>query len=312
MSFEKYFRESPAILMEGAIGERIKREFNILPDEIVALAALVYNEEAKVAMQKIFKEYIEIAAKYQLPLLVTTPTRRANKERTLKSQFDENIIADNVNFLKGIRETANAIMFIGGLMGCKGDAYKATEVLSVDEALEFHSWQVNLFKMAKVDYLFAGIMPALTEAIGMAKAMEATGIPYIISFMIRENGKLIDGTSLHDAIETIDNSTIIHPVCYMVNCVHPKVLAKALSCPFNKTDLVKNRFKGIQANTSPLTPEELDNSAELKCSNSTTLANEMVDLCNYLTPKIFGGCCGTDNIYMDEIAKQVSAKIKPV
>lgn len=311
MNFEDCFKESSALLMEGAIGERIKREFNITPDEIVALAALVYNEEAKFAMQKIFKEYIEIAAKYQLPLLVTTPTRRANRERTLKSQFDENIIADNVNFLKGIRKTASTTMFIGGLMGCKGDAYKATDVLSANNAFEFHSWQANLFKMAKVDYLFAGIMPALTEAVGMAKAMEATGIPYIISFMIRDNGKLIDGTSIHNAIETIDNSTTTHPVCYMVNCVHPKVLAKALSCPFNKTDLVKLRFKGIQANTSPLTPEELDNSVELKCSNSTNLANEMVDLFNYLNPKIFGGCCGTDKIYMDEIAKQVTAKITP-
>jgi len=310
MNFEDCFKDSAVILMEGAIGERLKREFNITPDEIVALAALVYNKEANFAMQKIFTEYIEIAAKYQLPLLVTTPTRRANKERTYLSQFDENIIADNVKFLKEIRGTANCTMFIGGLMGCKGDAYKATDVLSADDAFEFHSWQSNLFKIAKVDYLFAGIMPALSETIGMAKAMEATGIPYIISFMIRENGKLIDGTTIHDAIETIDNSTITPPICYMVNCVHPKVLAKALSYPFNKTDLVKNRFKGIQANTSPLTPEELDNSVELKCSNSINLANEMVDLYDHFNPKIFGGCCGTDNVYMDEIAKRVTAKIK--
>lgn len=53
-----------------------------------------------------------------------------------------------------------------------------------------------MFLEAKVDFLYAGIMPALVEAIGMARAMENTGLPYIISFMIRSDGKLIDGTTI--------------------------------------------------------------------------------------------------------------------
>jgi S-methylmethionine-dependent homocysteine/selenocysteine methylase len=196
-------------------------------------------------------------------------------------------------------------MFVGGLMGCKGDAYKATEVLPVEEAEEFHSWQANLFKNSGVDFLFAGIMPALTEAIGMAKAMGNTGVPYIISFMIQDNGKLIDGTTIHNAIFNIDNATVQKPICYMTNCVHPIVLKKALSFPFNKTELVKERFCGIQANTSPLSPEELDNCCDLKSSDSVSLARDMMELYQYFTPKIFGGCCGTDNTHIEEIAKRL-------
>jgi S-methylmethionine-dependent homocysteine/selenocysteine methylase len=148
-------------------------------------------------------------------------------------------------------------------------------------------------------------MPALSEAIGMAKAMESTGLPYIISFMIRNNGTLIDGTIIHNAISSIDNSTSKKPLCYMTNCVHPIVLRKALSYSFNETQLVKERFRGIQANSSPLSPEELDNCWDLKSSDSVSLACDIMELYKYFTPKIFGGCCGTDNNHMEEIAKRL-------
>lgn len=65
---------------------------------------------------------------------------------------------------------------------------------------------------------------------------------------------------------------------------------------------VKERFKGIQANTSELSPEELDNCVELKTSDSISLANDMINLYNKFDLKIFGGCCGTDNTHIEEIA----------
>jgi len=268
--------------MEGALGERLKREYGISFDNYVAMAGLIYDKDAQKALKTIWKEYLSIAERYDLPFIATTPTRRANLERVSQSSFDERIIADNINFLLQVKQEAKTPMYIGGLMGCKGDAYKATEVLYIHEAKDFHSWQANLFKQASADYLFAGIMPALSEAIGMAKAMEQTGLPYIISFMIRNNGKLIDGTTIHDAILQIDSATDRNPICYMANCVHPQILEQALSKTINKSALVKNRFQGIQANTSPLSPEQLDNCKDLKSSDIVNLAEDMIGLYNIL------------------------------
>ncbi len=140
MDFETCYIESPVILMEGSIGERLKREYNIKIDGIVALADMIYNETSKRAIYNIYREYISIAEKYKLPFIATTNTRRANKERVILANYNENLISDNVNFLKQIRNTTNIVMFIGGLMGCKGDAYKATEVLSIEESFKFHKW----------------------------------------------------------------------------------------------------------------------------------------------------------------------------
>ena len=92
----------------------------------------------------------------------------------------------------------------------------------------------------------------------------------------------------------------------MTNCVHPKVLNSGLSQEYNDTPIVKERFKGIQANTSELSPEELDNCTELKTSDSISLAKDMIDLYNKFNLKIFGGCCGTDNTHIQEIAKRLN------
>lgn len=300
-----YTNKSP-FLMEGALGERLKREFKLVFDNEVAMASLIYTDEGKKALAHLWGEYINIAKTYNLPFIATTPTRRANKERISNSKYNKDIISDNVSFLKSIKDSSQTTMFIGGLMGCKGDAYLAKDFLSIEEAQDFHSWQANAFKESEVDFLFAAIMPTLPEAIGMAKALEKTNLPYIISFMVQKNGCLLDGTSIHNAIETIDKSTLQNPVCYMANCVHPRVLYSSLNKEFNRTPLVKDRFGGIQANTSPLSPEELDNSIDLKSSDHIELANEIIKLNDFINLNIVGGCCGTDNTHISEIAKGIS------
>ncbi len=136
----------------------------------------------------------------------------------------------------------------------------------------------------------------------MAQAMESTGVPYIISFTIQKNGKLIDGTTISDAIAYIDGSVHMKPVCYMTNCVHPSIVYDALLKPFNKNELVNNRFLGIQANTSPLPYEQLDGAMALKYSEPELLAEEMIKLRDISNIKIIGGCCGTDGRHMEQIA----------
>ena len=143
---------------------------------------------------------------------------------------------------------------------------------------------------------------------GMAQAMEQTGLPYLISFMIRKDGRLIDGTPISQAISAIDAATGRHPLCYMTNCVHPSVLRQALLQPENRGKPEMRRFLGIQANTSPLSPEELDGAEELFCSEPEELAEHMAVLEQIQPFKIFGGCCGTDGSHMQAIAKKLSGQ----
>lgn len=305
MGFVECFQQNKSIFMEGALGERLKREFGLEFDDNVALANMIYNPKGAEALKTIWGQYISIAKKYDLPFLATTPTRRANQERVKKAGYGSSIIGDNVKFLQGIQQNSYLEMYVGGLMGCKGDAYTGEEFLSIREAIEFHKWQADLFVQSNVDFLYAGIMPTLPEAIGIAKVMSDTGLPYIISFTIQKDGKLIDGTTISDAIINIDNSVKSKPICYMTNCVHPQIVYEALCKPFNCNENVKKRFLGIQANTSKLLYDELDNSKDLKGSDVIEFAQDIINLRKINCMKIFGGCCGTDNNYMEQIARRL-------
>ena len=305
MDFRTCLESNKNILMEGALGERLKREYGLKFDENIAMANLIYSQDGVSALSKLWNEYIDIARKYHLPFIATTPTRRANRERILKSNETEQVILDNVSFLRTIERNSGIEMYIGGLMGCKGDAYTGEGCLSESEAFTFHRWTTEQFRKTNVDFLYAGIMPTLPEATGLAKAIDDTKIPYIISFTIQQDGKLIDGTTIADAIQYIDANTINKPVCYMANCVHPSIVYKALSHSFNDIKLVKERFKGIQANTSPLSYSELDGAIDLKCSEPEDFSNDMIKLSGIGAFQIWGGCCGTDNRHMECIARKL-------
>ena len=115
MNFKDCIDSYPFILMEGALGERLKREFDLDISGTVAMADLVYQQKGRLALETLWNEYIDIAYRYQLPFLATTPTRRANKERIYMAGYNESIIADNVDFLRSIKEAANVDMYIGGV-----------------------------------------------------------------------------------------------------------------------------------------------------------------------------------------------------
>ncbi|HEX9252228.1 MAG TPA: homocysteine S-methyltransferase family protein, partial [Ignavibacteriaceae bacterium] len=237
MNFKEAINHFPHIITEGSIIERLKREFQYPLDNLLSNAKMIYEDNGRVLLENIYREYINIAESSDLPIMLLTPTWRTNKERTKNANVDMKIInTDAFLFVENIRKSFGRFaekIFIGGLTGCKGDAYKPEEALNQNEAYHFHKEQMQILADAGVDFLFASTLPALTEAIGIAKAMSETKKDYVISFVIRENGKLLEGTLLTDAIKIIDDSVLTPPLFYLTNCIHPDVLHKSF---FNLKD----------------------------------------------------------------------------
>ena len=155
----------------------------------------------------------------------------------------------------------------------------------------------------------AGILPTLPEAMGLAQAMCETGFPYLISFTIQPDGCLIDGTSISDAIESIDQFVSRPPLGYMTNCVHPTILAQALAQPCNQTVTVRDRFLGIQANTVADSYVNLERGVNLKPTGPKGLAREMMRLREQYGLSLFGGCCGTDGRYLEAMALGLDGRL---
>ncbi len=306
------FREAIAgnslILTEGAVIERLRREYTVGLNDFVANAAFIYDADKKKILEGLFRQYIDIIRPTGLPMINFTPTWRASAGRLVAAGLSErDVNGDNVRFLAGIRaqygDYAKKI-YLAGLLGCRGDAYNHADALSTDEAVAFHQYQVELLSKAGVDFLFAATMPALTEALGLAKLMSETGKPYIISFVIRPDGALLDGTPLEGAVMQIDSAVKEQPVGYMVNCVHSSTLKKALG---SVSGLVKDRIIGIQANTSAKSPEELDNSTELDSESPQMFARGLLELHKEFGIRILGGCCGSTHQHIQALVNMVES-----
>jgi len=311
--FTEFFEQSPLILGEGAVIERLRRNSDFELDPFIVNSAFIYDKAKRGTLEAIYRQYLDIGIQYDLPLLLSTPTWRASQERIADAGYvEKDVNGDNFRFLDALRNSYGRYaqkVVICGLLSCRGDAYNPAEALSAPDAHEFHTWQAMKLAEAGVDFLLAATLPALSEATGLASALAATGKPYIVSFVVRAEGTLLNGTPLKDAVAAIDASVSPKPVAYLVNCTHVSIFKTALLHKVNSSSLVRERVAGLLANTAALKPEELDNSVGLVEEAPEIFGQSVAGLHGELGMKILGGCCGTDDRHIRYLAKQLSSGI---
>ena len=309
--FLEFFERHPFILGEGAVIERLRRNSDLELDPYIVNSAFIYDESKRAALESIYRQYLDIGFQYDLPLLLSTPTWRASRERIEAAGYaGKDVNGDNFRFLDALRKSYGAYakkVVVCGLLSCRGDAYNPAEALTTVDAHEFHTWQAMMLAEAGVDFLLAATLPALSEATGLASALSATGKPYIVSFVVRPEGTLLSGTPLKDAIPAIDAAVRPKPLAYLVNCTHASLFRAALLHEVNSSSFVRERVAGLLANTAALNPEELDNSVDLVAEAPETFGQSVAGLHGELGMKILGGCCGTDDRHIRYLATRLAS-----
>jgi homocysteine S-methyltransferase len=280
------------ILMGSATTEQLRRSNDIHLHDTLVNATLIYESKGQRALTKLYQEDIDVAKGAGVPFLLTTPTWRANHSRVTNSTVSKSVNIDAAQFIKNIRNSPcnnQSIVKIGGTIGCKNDCYLPSEALSETESEEFHSWQINQLASGGLDFLIAQTLPSITEAIGIAKAMQHTELPYFISFVINRYGSVLDGTSLVDAVRLIDSATTRNPIGYLINCSYPLFL-----CADQQPAELFSRLIGYQANASSLDHCDLDNAVNLESEKVSDWGEAMLRLNRTFGIKMLGGCCGTN------------------
>jgi S-methylmethionine-dependent homocysteine/selenocysteine methylase len=177
--------------------------------------------------------------------------------------------------------------------------------MTVEEAQQYHSAQIDVFGQTRVDMVSAITMNYVEEAVGIARSVEVAGLPVVISFTVETNGKLPTGMSLKEAIEQVDKSVSQPPLYFMINCAHPTHFSHELYA--GKNDQWTRRIKGLRANSSCKSHAELDEATELDRGNPQELGSEHGKLkAAFNQLNVFGGCCGTDEEHVFAIARQIS------
>lgn len=303
---ESLVRDYPLILAEAAIAERLRRMNEITLHPTLFNTPLIYDEQGSEIMRGLYLQYVAIAQRANLPLLLAAPTWRLDRNRVAAGNVPMSINTDAVSFMQEIRDTAMRAneaspIMVGGLIGPKNDCYQPSEALSTVEARSFHDHQIEELVRSNIDYILAQTMPSIHEALGMAIAIATTEVPYIISFCIDRSGLVLDGTSLKDAISFIDSQVQRPPLGYMVNCAYPTFL-----CPEAQPAEVFSRLIGYQANASSKDVSDLEGAAVTQEDSLEDWGDQMVLLNRQCGVSILGGCCGTTDRHLKYIANKAT------
>jgi len=315
MDFEAAVGSHAVILTEGALIERLRRDASVRLDPDVLHAGFIYSDAGRDALCGLYRQYLDIGRAADLPMIVCTPTWRANPVRLLQAGLaDRDVNGDGVRFLAAIREEYGEYakrVFVGGLVGCARDAYKPEEGLRAEDAATFHGAQTRALAAGGVDFLLAATLPNVGEARGIAAAMAECGVPYVLSFVVKSNGRVLDGSPLCDAVGVIDRAVSPRPLFYMANCVHPTVFEAALETAIFRAHQVTERVIGLQANASSKSTEELDGLGQLDADSPELLADAMLRVRRRFGTRVLGGCCGTDHRHIEWIARRAKEAARP-
>ena len=304
MNIEKRMAESTYLLTEAAVIEALGRRTDVRLHPGLLNAPLIYDPVGRECLIQLYQGFIAVAEAAGVPILLTTPTWRANRDRLAAAGMTRDLNADAVRFLRELRRACSGRpdrIGIGGLLGCANDGYRPKEGLSPEAAESLHAWQAERLAAAGVDFLLAATLPGLPEAVGMARALAATGVAYIISFVIDRGGRILDGTPLEKAFGTIDGNGTRPPLGYMINCAHPSFLQAS-----REPAMVLRRLVGYQANASSRDHSELDGSDRRQTDDLEDWGRGMVALNRAYDVKILGGCCGTGLEHLRIITRHLS------
>ena len=297
LTLNRVLERHDLILAEAAIAERLRRMDGLTLHPTLFNSPLIYDPHASRLMGNLYREYLEIARLADVPILLAAPTWRLDRERIRDAHVPPTINRDAVAYMRQVQGDAGYDrVLVGALLGPRNDCYKPQAALSADEAREFHRWQADELAEAGADYLLAQTIPAVSEALGMARAMTATGVPSIISFCINRQGRVLDGCPLAEAIIQIDGQTGGAVAGYMVNCSHPTFLR-----PDEMGTDALRRLIGFDANASSLDHQDLEGSTATRQDSREDWVREMLKLNRDHGLKILGGCCGTDDRYLRDL-----------
>ena len=264
---------------------------------------LLRASKGREALARYYEPYIALAKEDGLGFILESPTWRASSDWGDKLAYssDEMIAVnrDSIRLMLDLRaqhETERTPIVVSGCVGPRGDGYDPGQVMTATDAQAYHAHQIGAFATAGADMVTAITMTNANEAIGVVRAAVAAKMPVVISFTLETDGRLPTGQALADAIGEVDTATASAPVYYMINCAHPTHFEGALP----EQEAWTRRIRGIRANASRRSHQELNDAPDLDAGDPVDLADQYRDLLRrHPQINVVGGCCGTDHRHID-------------
>jgi S-methylmethionine-dependent homocysteine/selenocysteine methylase len=275
-----------------------------------AMFPLLDDSSAVAELRGMYERYLDTAAAHGFGVLMGGFDYRASPDWAGLLGYSpaalEEMQLRSIQFLRDVaqpyREQLPAALF-AGTVGPRGDAYSLDQNMTVDEAVDYHSTQVHTLAAADVDLVEALTFNSVPEAIGVTLAAAQAGLPASISFTLHSDHRLRSGPTLKDAIEAVDDACgDDRPAFYGINCSHPLEFLPAIE-PGEWFE----RVRCLRPNAAMMDKISLCTLGHLESGDPVDLGQRMGAIAReHPHLDIWGGCCGTWDTHLDEIARNVA------
>lgn len=301
-------RDGIFYLTEGGQETEIQyRHGHDLPE--FAMYPLLDNPAAMSDLAGMYSRVLDVAAEHGFRAMISGLDYRASPDWGDKLGYSrrglEDALEQSIAFLRTVAQPyAGQIdqILIGGMLGPRGDAYSLNRTITADEAKDYHSFQLDVLKRAKVDFVSAMTLNSVPEAVGVARAAAGMDLPLSVSFTLDSNHRLKSGPSLKEAIEAVDaEAGDARPDFYGINCSHPLEFEPALE----PGDWIR-RLRSLRPNASAKDKIDLCQLGHIEDGDPVDLGHRIGVLARrYPHIDIFGGCCGTWAPHLDQMARNL-------
>lgn len=293
-AFSQFLNDRKLVIFPGAMGTELQRRGykTTLP-----LWSATANTDAFDLVRQIHADYLNAGADIAITnTFRTTPRTYAKTNQSRQIAYDA--LRRSVEASKAaVGAVKDRPTFVAGSFAPLEDCYEPDLVPGDQQLADEHGELAEWLADSGSDLLLPETVNAGREAVAMARAASATGLPFIISFVVNADGSLLDGTSLSDAIAL---TNLPGREAVMLNCRPIDILVPA----FDKLTEVYDGHMGVYPNgLGHPHPDQgwvfEENSDSIQKYVSAALSWKDAGA------RIIGGCCGTTPAYLQALSKAV-------
>ncbi len=265
------------LLLDGATGTELNRRGVDTGLPLWSANALVSEQGCEV-LRDVYLDYLRAGAD-----IITTNTFRTNRRVLLgKGYSARELTIRAVSTAKEAVAASGQSALVAGSLSALEDCYRPDLVPSDEECYSEHSERISHLVEGGVDLLLIETMNSISEARIAAKIALETNIPTFVSFVCDENGLILSGESLKNAVE------ILLPLgvnAIGVNCMPAPNLAKPLK---QLRDLCGSDFPLMAYGNIGYVDDE-----QGWVNTDSTNPEGYLEYAKTWPAQIIGGCCGS-------------------
>jgi S-methylmethionine-dependent homocysteine/selenocysteine methylase len=252
--------------------------------------------EAPHIVEQVHADYL--AAGAEVNITNTFRTHRRNLDRLGLGAEAARLTALAVAIAQKAVRVSGQTAFVAGSISPLEDSYSPELIHPHETYLAEHGEMAANLAHAGVDLLIAETMNTIAESAAAAEAAAETGLPFGVSWVTADDGRLLSGESIADAVGAV---APYGPAFLAINCTPAPVVSRALEALRSASDLPL----GVYANIGHTdTVDDWQHTQDFSPDEYAACAADWLGQ----GLKLIGGCCNTTPEHIAALRTHVPAR----